>query len=72
MIARWTPAAMWSGLTSPSVCLAPLPGPILGLATPLAAPAWGWDPLDLLANTKTTEGRARGGPAAPNLSSEGA
>ena len=55
-----TPAAMWPGLTSPSVSPAPLPGPGLGLATPLAAPARGWDRLDLLADTKPKEGRAWG------------
>ena len=55
-----TQAAMWPGLTSPSVSPAPLPGPGLGLATPLAAPARGWDPLDLLANAKPKEGREWG------------
>ena len=55
-----TPAAMWPGLTSPSVSHAPLPGPGLGLATPLAAPARGWDRLDLLAHAKPKEGGALG------------
>ena len=55
-----TPAAMWPGLTSPSISPAPLPGPGLGLATPLAAPARGWDWLDLLADAKPKEGRAWG------------
>ena len=55
-----TLAAMWPGLTSPSVSPAPLPGPGLGLAMPLAAPARGWDRLDLLADTKPKEGRAFG------------
>ena len=55
-----TPDAMWSGLTSKGVSPAPLPGPGLGLATPLAAPARGWDPLDLLADTKPKEGNAWG------------
>ena len=67
-----TPAAMWPGLTSPKVSPAPLPGPGLGLATPLAAPARGWDRLDQLAHNKPKGGRARGGPAAPKQSSEGA
>ena len=55
-----TPAAMWPGLTSPKVSPAPLPGPGLGLATPLAAPARGWDWLDLLANAKHKEVRTWG------------
>ena len=55
-----TPAAMWPRLTSPSVSPAPLPGPGLRLATPLAAPAQGWDRLDLLADAKPKEGRAWG------------
>ena len=55
-----TLAAMWPGLTSQSVSPAPLPGPGLGLATPLAAPARGWDPLDLLDDTKPKEGHAWG------------
>ena len=55
-----TPAAMWPGLTSPSVSPAPLPSPGLGLAMPLAAPAQGWDRLDLLAQAKPKEGRALG------------
>ena len=55
-----TAAAMWPGLTSKSVSPAPLPGPGLGLATPLAAPARGWDRLDLLADAKPKEGRAWG------------
>ena len=55
-----TPAAMCQGLTSKSVSTAPLPGPGLGLATPLAAPARGWDRLDLLAHAKPKEGRAWG------------
>ena len=67
-----TLAAMWPGLTSPSISPAPLPGPGLVLATPLEAPARGWDQLYLLADTKPKEGRARGGPAAPKQSSEGA
>ena len=67
-----TLAAMWPGLTSPLVSPAPLPGPDLGLATPLAAPARRWDQLDLLAEAKPKEGRARGGPAAMKQSSEGA
>ena len=67
-----TPAAMWPGLTSPSVSPAPLPVPGLGLATPLVAPARGWDRLDLLAHAKPKEGRARGVPAAPKQSSKGA
>ena len=67
-----TPAAMWPGLTSPSISPAPLPGPGLGLATPLAAPARGWDRLYMLAEAKPKEGHARGGPAAPKQSSEGA
>ena len=50
-----TLAAMWPGLTSNSVSPAPLPGPGLGLATPLAAPARGWDWLDLLADAKPKE-----------------
>ena len=55
-----TPDAMWSGLTSKGVSPAPLPGPGLGLATPLAAPARGWDRLYLLADAKPKEGRAQG------------
>ena len=55
-----TLAAMWPGLTSPSVSLTPLPCPGLGLATPLAAPARGWDRLDLLAHAKPKEGGAWG------------
>ena len=55
-----TLAAMWPGLTSPSVSPAPLPGPGLGLATPLVAPARGWDPLYLLADAKPKEGLAWG------------
>ena len=55
-----TLAAMWPVLTSPSISPAPLPGPGLGLATPLAAPARGWDPLDLLAHAKPKEGSACG------------
>ena len=55
-----TLAAMWPGLTSPSVSPAPLPGLGLGLATPLAALARGWDRLDLLADAKPKEGRAWG------------
>ena len=55
-----TPAAMWPGLTCPSVSPAPHPGQGLGLATPLAAPARRWDPLDLLADAKPKEGRAWG------------
>ena len=55
-----TPASLWPGLTSPRVSPAPLPGPGLGLATPLAAPARGWDRLDLLAHAKPKEGRAWG------------
>ena len=55
-----TLAAMWPGLTSPSISPEPLPGPGLGLATPLAAPARGWDPLDLLADANPKEGRAWG------------
>ena len=53
-------AAMWPGLTSKSVSPAPLPGPGLGLATPLAAPARGWDRLYLLADAKPKEGRVWG------------
>ena len=45
-----TPAAMWPGLTSPSISPAPLPGLGLGLATPLMAPP----------HTKPKEGRAWG------------
>ena len=67
----WTPTTMWTGLTSPSVSPAPLPRPGLGLATPLAAPAQGWDRLDLLADVKPKEGRVWG-PPAPKQSSEGA
>ena len=59
-----TPAAMWPGLTSPSVSPAPLPGLGLGLATPLVAPARGWDRLDLLAHAKAKEG-SEWGPATP-------
>ena len=55
-----TPTTMWPWLTSPSVSPAPLPDPGLGLATPLAAPARGWDGLDLLADSKPKEGRAWG------------
>ena len=55
-----TLAAMWQGLTFPSISPAPLPGPGLGLATPLAAPARGWDQLDLLADSKPKEGREWG------------
>ena len=66
-----TLAAMWPGLTCPSISPAPLPGPGLGLATPLAAPAQGWDRLYLLADTKPKRA-AHGGPAAPKQSSEGA
>ena len=55
-----TPAAMWPGLTSPSISPAPLPGPGLSLATPLAAPARGWDRLDQLAHAKPKEGSAWG------------
>ena len=55
-----TPATMWPGLMSPSISPAPLPGPGLGLATPLAAPARGWDQLYLLADAKPKEGRAWG------------
>ena len=51
---------MWLGLTSKSVSPAPLPGPGLGLATPLAAPARGWDQMDLLADAKPKVGRAWG------------
>ena len=51
---------MWPVLTSKSVSPAPLPGPGLGLATPLAAPARGWDRLDLLGDAKPKEGRAWG------------
>ena len=39
---------------------APLPGPGLGLDTALAAPARGWDRLDLLANANPKEGREWG------------
>ena len=53
-----TQTPMWPGLTSPSVSPAPLPGPCLCLATPLAAPARGWYRLDLLAHAKPKEGRA--------------
>ena len=66
-----TLAAMWPGLTSPSISPAPLPGPGLGLATPLAAPALGWDRLYLLAHAKPKEGSVWG-PTAPKQSSEGA
>ena len=59
-IMRGTPAAMWPGLTSPSISPAPLPGPVLGLATPLAAPARGWDQMDLLDDAKPKKGRAWG------------
>ena len=62
---------MWPGLTSPSISPAPLPGPGLGLATPLADHARGWDRLDLLADAKPKEGSAWG-PVAPKQSSEGA
>ena len=55
-----TLAAMWPGLTSKSVSPAPLPGLGLGLATPLAAPARGWDQLYMLADAKPKEGRVRG------------
>ena len=55
-----TPAAMCQGLTSKSVSPAPLPGPGLVLATPLTAPARGWDPLDLLVDAKPKEGNAWG------------
>ena len=55
-----TLAAMWPGLTSPSISPAPLPGPGLGLAMPLTAPARGFDPLDLLADAKPKEGRVWG------------
>ena len=53
-----TLAAMWPVVMFPSVCPAPLPGPGLGLDTPLAAPARGWDRLYLLADSKPKEGRA--------------
>ena len=66
-----TPTTMWPRLTSPSVSPAPLPGPGLDLATPLAAPARGWDWLDLLADAKPKRA-THGGPAAPKQSSEGA
>ena len=55
-----TLAAMWPGVTSPSINPAPLPGLGLGLATPLAAPARGWDRLYLLAEAKPKEVRAWG------------
>ena len=55
-----TLAAMWPGLTSKSVSLAPIPGLGLGLATPLTAPARGWDPQYLLADAKPKEGLAQG------------
>ena len=55
-----TLAAMWPGLTSPSISPAPHPGPGLDLATPLTATAWGWDLLDLLADAKPKNGGARG------------
>ena len=55
-----TPAALWPGLTSPSDSPAPLPGLGLGLATPLAGPAQGWDQMDLLAHANPKEGRAWG------------
>ena len=55
-----TLAAMSPGLTSPSVSPAPLPGPGLSLATPLAAPARGWDRLDLLAHAKPKVGSTWG------------
>ena len=55
-----TLAAMWQGLTSPSVSTAPLPSQSLDLATPLAAPARGWDQLDLLADAKPKMGGVLG------------
>ena len=55
-----TAAAMLPGLTYPSISPAPLPGPGLGLATPLAASARGLDPLDLLADAKPKKGGAWG------------
>ena len=55
-----TPAAMWLGLTYPSISPAHLPGPGLCLATPLAALARRWDQLDLLSDTKPKEGRTWG------------
>ena len=51
---------MWPGVMFPSFSPEPLPGPGLGLDTPLAAPARGWDRLDLLADAKPKEGRAWG------------
>ena len=67
-----TLSAMWPGVMSPSVSPSPLPGQGLGLATRLAAPAQVWNRLYLLADAKPKEGRARGGPAAPKQTSEGA
>ena len=57
---RGTPATWRPGLTSKSISPGPLPGPGLVVATPLAAPARGWDWLDLLADAKPKEGLAQG------------
>ena len=51
---------MAARVTSKSVNPAPVPGLGLGLATPLAAPAQGWDRLDLLTNANPKEGREWG------------
>ena len=51
-----TLAAMWPVVMFPSISPAPLPGPGLGLATPIAAPARVWDRLYLLADSKPKEG----------------
>ena len=66
-----TLAAMWPGLTSPSVSPAPLPGPGLGLATPLAAPARGGI-LSTCLPTLIPKRAALWGPTAMKLFSEGA
>ena len=58
-IAPGDPVRHVAGSMSPSVSPAPLPGPGVGLATPLAAPARGWDQMYLLADAKPKEGNAR-------------
>ena len=56
----WDPGRHVAGAHVPERQPRHLPGPGLGLATPLAAPARGWDPQYLLADAKPKEGLAQG------------